>query len=103
MLLLFLQGENNRLGEVSLMVTKTKIKKEKYIIPESKIHQEILKKLDKNGWDLIMIGGDMVIRNQNDPQPYKYWYVIPFLGSNKEHNDEIKKTQESNCSERLES
>ena len=62
-----------------------------YLKPKPKAHhREALKILKKHGWDVIAIGGDMITKNVNDPQPYKYWYIIPFLGSNKTHDEELK-------------
>ena len=52
-------------------------------------HREAIKVLKKHGWDVIAIGGDIITKNVNDPQPYKYWYIIPFLGSNKSHKEEL--------------
>lgn len=55
-----------------------------------KYQQEIIKLLDSKGWDVILASGGAVVRDPNDPQPYKYWFIMPFLGSNLKHKDELK-------------
>ena len=69
------------------MTNDAKRLKSKYIMPDSEVHKAVLKQLDSKGWDLICMGGDFVTKNLQDDKPYKYWYVVPFLGGNKKLNE----------------
>jgi hypothetical protein len=57
-------------------------KTQKQRLQKAKKYQaEIIKLLDSKGWEVVVAEGGAVVKNPNDPQPYKYWFIMPFVGS----------------------